>query len=119
MYEATRNVLGLMSGTSLDGMDAAIVRFNIDQNHSWELLENYEFSYPNDLKELVTQCFKDRSLMNQLDVAFARWTVECIQKIQSITKVTIDLIGHVYLYFTGFVFIFDKRTAKLGIFFLR
>ena len=50
MYEATRNVLGLMSGTSLDGMDAAIVRFNNDQNQTWELIESYEFSYPNDLK---------------------------------------------------------------------
>ncbi len=93
MYEATRNVLGLMSGTSLDGMDAAIVRFNIDQNHSWELLEIYEFSYPNDLKELVTECFENRSLMNQVDAAFARWTIECIQKIQSTSKVSIDLIG--------------------------
>ena len=93
MYEATRNVLGLMSGTSLDGMDAAIVRFNKDQNQTWELIESYEFSYPNDLKKLVTDCFKNSSLKNRVDVAFARWTVECIHKIQSTCAVPINLIG--------------------------
>ncbi|MEC8457959.1 MAG: anhydro-N-acetylmuramic acid kinase [Bacteroidota bacterium] len=93
MYEATRNVLGLMSGTSLDGMDAAIVRFNKDQNQTWELIESYEFSYPNDLKKLVTDCFKNASLKDRVDVAFARWTVECIRKIQSICAVPINLVG--------------------------
>lgn len=93
MYEATRNVLGLMSGTSLDGMDAAIVRFNDDRNQSWELLESYEFSYPDELKKLVTDCFNNTALMDRVDVGFARWTVECIQKIQSTCQVPINLIG--------------------------
>ena len=93
MYEPTRNVLGLMSGTSLDGMDAAIVRFNKDHIQSWELLDNYEFNYPVHLKKLVKDCFNNSSLMEQTDIAFARWTIECIQKVQSISKVPIHLIG--------------------------
>ena len=82
MYDATLNILGLMSGTSLDGMDAALVQFSEENGLQWQLLENFEFGYPEALKILVNNCFKDASLQAEVDQAFAHWTISCIEHIK-------------------------------------
>ena len=86
MYNGTLNILGLMSGTSLDGMDAALVRFENDGTLHWELLETYDFSYPKELKSLVNRCFNDKSILEEVDIAFAQWTVECIRQVRAKTS---------------------------------
>ena len=93
MYDATLNILGLMSGTSLDGMDAALVRFENDGTLRWELLETYGFSYPKELKSLVNRCFNDKALLEEVDIAFARWTTECIHEVQAKTSFEIHVVG--------------------------
>jgi anhydro-N-acetylmuramic acid kinase len=93
MYDATLNILGLMSGTSLDGMDAALVRFSEENGLQWQLLEHFEFEYPNELKNLVNNCFKDASLKSEVDQAFADWTISCIEQIKERTAHEIHVVG--------------------------
>lgn len=93
MYEATRNVLGLMSGTSLDGMDAALVRFEIQDSSGFELLEYHHFPYPPDLKKLVQRCFHDERILVEVDEKFAQWTIDVIKKVQNLSTHHFDLVG--------------------------
>lgn len=93
MYDGTLNILGLMSGTSLDGMDAALVQFSEENGLQWQLLEHFEFEYPNALKTLVNNCFKDASLKSEVDQAFADWTISCIEHIKGKTAYEIHAVG--------------------------
>lgn len=93
MYDGTLNILGLMSGTSLDGMDAALVQFSEENGLQWQLLEHFEFEYPNALKTLVNNCFKDASLKSEVDQAFADWTISCIEHIRGKTAYEIHAVG--------------------------
>ncbi|HCP40818.1 MAG TPA: anhydro-N-acetylmuramic acid kinase [Cryomorphaceae bacterium] len=93
MYDGTLNILGLMSGTSLDGMDAALVQFSDESGLQWQLLEHFEFGYPDTLKTLVNNCFKDASLKSEVDDAFAAWTISCIEQIKERTAHEIDAVG--------------------------
>lgn len=93
MYNATLNILGLMSGTSLDGMDAALVQFSEENGLQWQLLENFEFEYPDALKTLVNNCFKDALLKSEVDQAFADWTISCIEHIKGKTDYEIHAVG--------------------------
>ena len=93
MYDGTLNILGLMSGTSLDGMDAALVQFSEENGLQWQLLEHFEFEYPDALKTLVNNCFKDASLKSEVDQAFADWTIACIERIKGKTAYEIHAVG--------------------------
>ena len=93
MYDGTLNILGLMSGTSLDGMDAALVQFSEENGLQWQLLEHFEFEYPDALKTLVNNCFKDASLKSEVDQAFADWTISCIEHIKEKTAYEIHAVG--------------------------
>ena len=48
------NIIGLMSGTSLDGVDAALLRTN-GQDQS-EALDYIECPYPDDLRDKLRAC---------------------------------------------------------------
>ena len=93
MYNGTSNVLGLMSGTSLDGMDAALVRFSEGDQVLWELLEYRHFQYPKELLELVKKAFSSPDLLPAVDIAFAEWSIECIKTTAQDSPHHIDLIG--------------------------
>jgi anhydro-N-acetylmuramic acid kinase len=52
----TYNIIGLMSGTSLDGLDIALVRLQRHENNTWtyELVQAETFSYQPDLIEKLS-----------------------------------------------------------------
>jgi len=64
-------VIGLMSGTSLDGLDIVYCRFNKDEYSDFEILfsQTYEYSseWKKNLKDVITFSKKD---IDQLDVDF-------------------------------------------------
>jgi anhydro-N-acetylmuramic acid kinase len=52
----TYNIIGLMSGTSLDGLDIALVRLHRHENNTWtyELVQAETFSYPPEIIEKLS-----------------------------------------------------------------
>ena len=55
MFKQNYNVIGIMSGTSLDGVDLAHIKFYKDLNWSYEILETSTVSYSeNWLKKFLT-----------------------------------------------------------------
>ena len=70
MFNKTYKVIGVMSGTSLDGIDLAAVEFTIlDQKWSFKILEKETISYTenwvNQLKEAVTFSEEKLTQMNE------------------------------------------------------
>ena len=83
MYNAGFNVLGLMSGTSLDGMDAALVAFSGTDSTNWQLLQSHFFPYPEDLRTLAQQTYESGSESLAFSQAFAQWTAQCVLDFQT------------------------------------
>jgi len=94
MYNAGFNVLGLMSGTSLDGMDAALVDFNPEDSRDWKVLGVQFYPYPRELKELAQHTYRQGKKSPAFDQAFAAWTVDCVRSFTLAHDVEIHLIGH-------------------------
>lgn len=76
------SVLGVMSGSSLDGLDLALCKFEINQNEpiKWKLLDTSSISIPD---ELVEQLQKSPSLdalsLLELHTAFGTWAGHVIK----------------------------------------
>ena len=93
MYNASFNVLGLMSGTSLDGMDAAVVQFSKDPKTEWKLLYFKCLPYPAALKKRIEATYENADLSAAVSTAFAAWTIDIIRAIQNDFDGTIDLVA--------------------------
>ncbi len=52
------NVLGLMSGTSLDGVDAVLARLELGERLEWRVLERHSLPYPAELRERLTKAIR-------------------------------------------------------------
>lgn len=94
MYNAGFNVLGLMSGTSLDGMDAALIAFHPRNSRDWKVLGVQFYPYPRELKELAQQTYRKGTKSPAFDQAFAAWTVDCVRSFTQAHDDEIHLLGH-------------------------
>ena len=53
----TYNVIGLMSGSSLDGLDICLAKISSqDEKYSFEIINAKTIEYPNDLYEKLKNC---------------------------------------------------------------
>lgn len=93
MYAMGMNVLGLMSGTSLDGMDMALVTLNPNDWGQWEILEFSTVPYPTTLKKIMQKAYSQRDSVTVAHAhqSFLQWTIDCCQNFR--TEHAIDLIA--------------------------
>jgi anhydro-N-acetylmuramic acid kinase len=78
---ATFEIIGLMSGTSLDGLDIAHVSFSMDQKNgdSYKLIHCKTYDIPEDLKVKLSVAHNySVPLMCQLDKEIGRYYADCV-----------------------------------------
>ena len=81
-------VIGLMSGTSVDGIDAALVEINgLEQDLEVKLLQGETFAYPQDLRNQILAICGGKALniaeLADLDDAIALQFTQAAQQIQA------------------------------------
>lgn len=78
--------LGLMSGSSLDGLDVALCQFSdkLNKKVEWQIIEAETFFFPTDVsKKLSKLANLTVQEIAELDVALAKFSANCIKKIPS------------------------------------
>lgn len=88
------NVLGLMSGTSLDGLDMALVRFSQSPKLQFEFLVTKTIPYTKEWKFRLSDAFFTASnAIQELDVSYGIWLGEQVLAFREESGMEIDLIG--------------------------
>lgn len=115
MQKRTYNAIGLMSGTSLDGLDIACCKFELLSNQKWK----WEFiccdtrPYPEAMKSKLGESIKLNGLdLNILDVALGKWIGEAVKEFITKNKLNVDFIathGHTVYHVPE-----DQLTLQIG-----
>lgn len=92
------DVIGLMSGTSLDGLDIAFVRFSHDKEWSFELIECQSVAYENELFKSLSQASNSSALgLKKLEIHYGKWIGEQVKHFIDTNQFAPELIvshGH-------------------------
>lgn len=71
--------IGLMSGTSLDGVDLIFVKFSLDKGYSFEILQTESIAYSEKWKNRLQSAFTENAEnLTALDVEYGRYLARCI-----------------------------------------
>lgn len=97
------NIIGVMSGTSLDGLDLVCVQFDKKQLHKFKILYSETKSYPVFWKERLAKGYtKSYKELTKLDIDYGHYLgVEIHEFIQENQLINIDFIashGHTILH---------------------
>ena len=95
-------VIGLMSGTSLDGVDLAYITFTHNGKWQYNLGSCNKYSYDDEwLNELGNLHLKNKDYIDNIDVKYAGFLSNLIEHFISTHKLEVDLIcshGHTILH---------------------
>jgi len=96
-------VIGVMSGTSLDGIDLAYVRFTLNKQWQFEILQAYTIPYTQEWTHILTNISKDTiEKITEIDVDYTNYLGSVInQFISTFNILRIDFIashGHTALH---------------------
>ena len=96
MEKLVYTAIGLMSGTSLDGLDIALCHFEKSPNNhwKWEILEAETKSYPDRIKTNLKDAIRLSSLdLHLLDVELGKWMGKAVAQFIEQHDVSIDFIA--------------------------
>jgi anhydro-N-acetylmuramic acid kinase len=88
-------IIGLMSGTSLDGVDICAVNFNFDNNQwSFNIVKAETYKYPDELINLLKNSSQLKSeLLLKLDIDLGKYFGQLINRFIKKHQLSIDFIG--------------------------
>ncbi len=103
MFRENYNVIGVMSGTSLDGVDLACIKFNNFDNWTYEICQSETISYSEDwIFKLKKAIHYSKSELEELNVAYTQLLATVISDFISKHNLTdIDAVcshGHTILH---------------------
>ena len=95
MYNNSINVIGLMSGTSLDGVDICLVSFKKSDNTKYNIVHTKTFIYEEIwVKKLKESILLNNKQLNKLDIDYGNLLSDYIKEfIKEFTITKIDLIS--------------------------
>ena len=88
------NAIGLMSGTSLDGVDVALIKTNATNYFELKQFNTYEYS--KSLKQNISSFIKDRKNLSYVTSLLTKFNSKCIKSFlenYNINIKNIDIIG--------------------------
>lgn len=88
------NVIGLMSGTSLDGLDIAYIRFSLETCWNFKIIKASTIEYPRKLSQQLLQAPQYSGLeLSLLDIRYGEWIGKEVKKFTTLNQLNIDFIA--------------------------
>lgn len=92
------DVIGLMSGTSMDGLDIAYVRFTHDTSWAFQVMQTETITYDSDLLNKLKHAPELDALdLKKLDLHFGKWIGKKVRNFMEVHHISPELIvshGH-------------------------
>jgi anhydro-N-acetylmuramic acid kinase len=81
MFKEYYNVIGVMSGTSLDGVDLACIKFNISERWTFEICQTETISYPDNWQDKLNNAIHfTTDELNELNLEYTRYLASIISE---------------------------------------
>ena len=95
MFLTNKIILGIMSGSSLDGLDIGAFKFNFTKNGwAFEIIAFKTFAIPEKLKSQLINADKlEKTELNELDILCGKFISECIIEFNNEYNLNPELIG--------------------------
>ena len=87
-------VLGIMSGTSLDGLDMALCNFKyLNKKWNFELISTHYIEYSIDWKEKLSNLFYNNKNINKIELQFSEFISESVNNFINKYNLEVDYIS--------------------------